>query len=183
MLILQMLTLNLPRPLSSRTILSCAACLLAVLSTVLWLRISQAAPQAERFAAEPDQPAGKPLHSVPGEILVRFRSGSVAAKAASPSQLSLDENARRIWVQIEPLTRGSELVEGLRLARVAPEEMGPAMAALKQRDDVLYAEPNYLRRPAAVPNDPRYGGQVGRLRVRTALAPSRPGTRPREIPQ
>lgn len=63
-------------------------------------------------------------------------------------------------MQIESLA-ASEIVEGLRLARVAPEETALAIEALRAQPDVAYAEPNYLRRKTATPSDPRYGDLWG----------------------
>src|SRR4030095_10609966 len=54
---------------------------------------------------------------------------------------------------------GSDLVEGLKLARVSPEKTLDAIEALRMRPDVLYAEPNYIRHLDAVPNDTFYGSQ------------------------
>ena len=54
---------------------------------------------------------------------------------------------------------GSDLVEGLRLARVSPESTFDAIKALRARPDVLYAEPNYIRHFDLAPNDPFYGSQ------------------------
>lgn len=42
------------------------------------------------------------------------------------------------------------------LVRVAPEDTLSALKALRARPDVVYAEPNYIRRPQIVPNDTRY---------------------------
>ena len=94
---------------------------------------------------------------VPGELLVRFRPdsalGRIKDKHTTTLQLTVDGN--KISVQIERFA-GSDLVEGLVLARVAPEENLLAARILRGREDVLYAEPNYIRHTEAVPNDPRY---------------------------
>jgi len=103
----------------------------------------------------------------PGEVLVRYRSESLAqarvgrAVVAAPS-------GELVAAQVEPFD-GAELVPGLRLVRVAPEQTLAAVAALRRQPDVLYAEPNYILRADAVPNDPffntttrQYGlGKVG----------------------
>ena len=49
---------------------------------------------------------------------------------------------------------GADLVPGLRLVRVAPEQTLEAVAAFRRQPDVLYAEPNYILHADAVPNDP-----------------------------
>ncbi|MGI9107260.1 MAG: S8 family serine peptidase [Pyrinomonadaceae bacterium] len=93
---------------------------------------------------------------VPGEILVRFRAGVGAKKDARASSLTLSAaGGREIPARVERLDE-VELVAGLRLARVAPAETLPALAAFRARGDVLYAEPNYRRYRTAVPDDPRY---------------------------
>ncbi|MBD0326786.1 MAG: hypothetical protein ICV68_10155, partial [Pyrinomonadaceae bacterium] len=97
---------------------------------------------------------------VPGEILVRFRSRKLA-KDNEQNARTLYNKGRVISINIERV-EGSELVEGLRLARVAPEETLQAVAALNEQADVLYAEPNYVRRKdATAPNDTRYAEQWG----------------------
>ncbi|MDQ3918138.1 MAG: S8 family serine peptidase, partial [Acidobacteriota bacterium] len=54
-----------------------------------------------------------------------------------------------------------EIVEGLRLVRVEPGETAAAIEALRARDDVLYAEPNYVRRAMRAPDDAQYAAQWG----------------------
>lgn len=88
--------------------------------------------------------------SVAGEILVRFR------KDAPKSEVSIEQNGAQVSLQLERFA-GSEIVEGLRLARVAPADTDLAIKALRARPDVVYAEPNYLHYKDAAPNDPRYG--------------------------
>src|SRR5688500_4897277 len=56
--------------------------------------------------------------SVPGEILVRFREDARAAKT-TPSEVQLSVNGRQVDVQLEYLAPRTELVKGLRLARVS----------------------------------------------------------------
>lgn len=55
--------------------------------------------------------------------------------------------------------RAPEIVTGLRIARVAPEETERAIEALRKRPDVIYAEPNYIHRKSVVPHDTFYGDQ------------------------
>jgi subtilisin family serine protease len=49
-----------------------------------------------------------------------------------------------------------EIVEGLRVAQVSPADTSNAIEALRARPDVVYAEPNFIRKAMATPNDPRY---------------------------
>jgi uncharacterized repeat protein (TIGR01451 family) len=93
---------------------------------------------------------------VPGELLVRFRAGTELARNKSKVSVHVSADAgRRLPVELNHFG-GSELVEGLRLARVAPEDTPAAIKALRARADVVYAEPNFIRQADAVPNDPRY---------------------------
>ncbi|HEX5889368.1 MAG TPA: S8 family peptidase, partial [Pyrinomonadaceae bacterium] len=88
----------------------------------------------------------------PGEVLVRYRSEPLARTrvgrivVASPS-------GELVAAQVEPFD-GADLVPGLRLVRVAPDQTLAAVAALRRQPDVLYAEPNYILRADVVPNDP-----------------------------
>ncbi|HEX8181559.1 MAG TPA: S8 family serine peptidase, partial [Pyrinomonadaceae bacterium] len=96
---------------------------------------------------------------VPGEILVRFRGDDAGhGKFAAPQVMTLSTERGELPVQVERFA-ASDAVEGLRLARVAPEQTESAVAALNARADVLYAEPNYLRHKLRAPNDPRYAEQ------------------------
>ncbi|HEY0101807.1 MAG TPA: S8 family serine peptidase, partial [Pyrinomonadaceae bacterium] len=98
---------------------------------------------------------------VPGEVLVRFRQDSTGGKSTTPGMLMLQRaEARAIELRVEPFAV-SESVEGLRLARVEPEETLAAVDALNARPDVVYAEPNYIWRKAALPNDPRFSELSG----------------------
>ena len=113
-----------------------------------------------------------PAKFVPGEILVRFRTEAAPVKNETSTALALRAPDHEIPLQIERFD-GSDIVDGLRLARVRPEDTLPAIEALNARADVLYAEPNYIRRKDAIPNDPRFaemwalkntgqsGGKVG----------------------
>ncbi len=95
---------------------------------------------------------------VPGELLVRFRPGETVTKTKGTTQLSMLSGGRSLSVEINSFG-GSDLVEGLRLARVSPDRTLDAIMALRVRPDVLYAEPNYIRHFDALPNDTLYGSQ------------------------
>jgi uncharacterized repeat protein (TIGR01451 family) len=94
---------------------------------------------------------------VPGELLVRFRPGSAIARTRTSTTTDLPSFAegRSVHVEIERFG-GSDLLNGLMLVRVAATDTLTAIKALRARDDVLYAEPNYIRRAENVPNDTRY---------------------------
>jgi uncharacterized repeat protein (TIGR01451 family) len=95
---------------------------------------------------------------VSGEIIVRFKEGTDAARSVGKArrELSVSGAGRQIAVQVESIGRDHELVAGLRIARVAAEDTAVALEALRARPDVLYAEPNFIRRKQVAPNDPRY---------------------------
>jgi subtilisin family serine protease len=108
---------------------------------------------------------------VPGEVLVRFKPNRafegatrVAVPDNSPSAKELGVAAmtgEEVQVDLNRF-EGSEIVDGLRLARMAPEDTTKAISALQARDDVLYAEPNYLRHiETTTPNDPQFTSLYG----------------------
>ncbi|HEX6186616.1 MAG TPA: S8 family serine peptidase [Pyrinomonadaceae bacterium] len=125
---------------------------LAFVLTMLWrLPIYVDAQKGE--AAPPFQK--RKGEFVPGELLVRFRAGSAPSRAKSRTLIHVRAMGSDVPVEFEPFG-GTQLVPGLMLARIASADPRPAVAGLLARDDVLYAEPNYIRRLNAVPNDTRY---------------------------
>jgi alpha-tubulin suppressor-like RCC1 family protein/subtilisin family serine protease len=92
---------------------------------------------------------------VPGEVLVRFRSEAKAVEGVRALAPLRDSGGRELPVEFAR-AEGLEVVRGLRLARVRPADTLAVVAALSARADVLYAEPNYVRRPLRLPNDPRF---------------------------
>src|ERR1700730_2668634 len=138
-----------------------AICVLLLVALAGWAlpNISHAAFQeSEEVASKIQKP-----NSVPGEILVRCRNNATPATSTSKlgmqAAMSVEENGSQLAVRVERLNSGPEIVSGLRVAHVAPEETERAIEALRKRSDVIYAEPNYIRRKEAVPNDIRYGEQ------------------------
>jgi subtilisin family serine protease len=92
---------------------------------------------------------------VPGEVLVRYGSESQAVNGTGSRRITA-LSGESLPVAVERFD-GSDLIEGARLVRVAPEDTLKAVAALKRQPDVLYAEPNYLLRADATnPNDPYF---------------------------
>ncbi len=93
---------------------------------------------------------------MPGELLVRFRRDTAPARNKTRTSLSIaSSTGRNLRVEVNHFG-GSELVEGLMLARVAPEDTLPTIQALRARADVIYAEPNFIRHADVVPNDTHY---------------------------
>ncbi|HEX8650835.1 MAG TPA: FG-GAP-like repeat-containing protein [Pyrinomonadaceae bacterium] len=118
------------------------------------------APFASRAQLHPSNPAdanGKrtPVEFVPGEILVRYRSETAARMGEAQTSATLFKGGKEIPMSVERFD-GSDLVRGLRLVRVPAADTLHAIAALNARADVLYAEPNYVRRKMVIPNDPRF---------------------------
>ncbi len=108
-----------------------------------------------------DSKRSRPAY-VPGEVLVRFKPQRVweghSVVYAPPRESLRDQPA----AQFEPVSieverfEGSDLIDGLRIARIDPDKTLTAIEALNSRDDVIYAEPNYIVHSEATPNDPRY---------------------------
>ena len=94
---------------------------------------------------------------VPGEVLVRYRSESMARnKGQSMRIAAMDGRLLSLDVQ---RTHGSDLLPGLRLVRVEPEDTLKAIEALREQPDVLDAEPNYILKADVTPNDPNLNQQ------------------------
>ena len=110
--------------------------------------------QDQRRAAPVNRTKKKQLNVVPGQILVRFRAGSKGRQLGR--QVLTEKTGRQISMSIKAVSPAFEIVEGLRVAQVDPAETSNAIEALRARPDVLYAEPNFIRRAMATPNDPRY---------------------------
>jgi alpha-tubulin suppressor-like RCC1 family protein/subtilisin family serine protease len=134
-------------------------------------------PQRQRIyepaARTPATKAGTP-EFVPGEVLVRFRSEDKADAARLALGTLRDAEGREMPVEFAR-AGGLSLVRGLRLARVRAADTLAAVAALSSRADVLYAEPNYVRRALNLPNDPDFAGQwalknTGQQNVETGQA-------------
>jgi subtilisin family serine protease len=92
------------------------------------------------------------------ELIVRFAVGVGAQERAAV--------ARKHGTAVERDLR----VANLAVVRVpAAQTAGEAAAALEREPHVLYAEPNYIRKLAATPNDARWGELWG---LRTIAAPA-----------
>jgi subtilisin family serine protease len=119
-------------------------------------------PSRARLASLPQDSAPKKGNDpgyVPGQILVRYRNEGVAnLKQRATTSLKFD--GRSIALKVERFG-GSDLVPGLRIAKVDAEDTLAAIAALEEDRDVLYAEPDYLTQVNATPNDMRFGEQYG----------------------
>ena len=147
-----------------RITLAFSVCLgLLVLASVSFPVSSGANPQPAQKSQS--QPKRRGPAFVPGEVLVRYRSESHArSKGTSMRVAALDGSVVPMDLQ---RFGGSDLVEGLRLARVSPEDTLKTIAALRKQPDVLYAEPNYIYHTARTPNDPLFlsGQQYGLSKI------------------
>jgi thermitase len=104
---------------------------------------------AAAAGAEP-KPASKAPDHVPGELVVRFKA-SVAG--AGRVEALRDNGLQR---------KRSLRLAGAELVAVGPGKSVEAAAReLEARPDVLFAEPNYIYRATATPNDPRFGALWG----------------------
>lgn len=115
---------------------------------------------------------------VPGEVIVQLKSvqqGAGVSAASVEAQRRVREtfSQRHALQRLRGIARSTELyalADTPAPMRIQGTEQWPerqrrkwqtlqAIAALKQDPDVLYAEPNYIRKAAAVPNDPLYNRQ------------------------
>ena len=97
---------------------------------------------------------------VPGEIIVRYRSESMAKSRIGTTRITA-RNGQLRSLRVDDF-EGSKLIPGLRVARVTDGgDTLSAVAALRLQPDVLYAEPNYIVHAAITPNDQHFvdGGQ------------------------
>ncbi len=117
-----------------------------------------------------------------GDVLVRFRKDkafegttslpvpqsevtSQTGALSGPQRVASQLNQEQVSIRVDRF-EGSDLVDGLRIARVAPEDTMKAIAALKALPDVLYAERNYIRRAdTTTPNDPSFSQLYGLQKI------------------
>ncbi len=110
---------------------------------------------------------------VPGIVVVKLKSATIAqslTKASTVTGLfSLDARLQRLGAlsvqkmfRHKPIPTNSEIPDISRFLKVRiPERTSPAMAAQELESDpnMEYAEPVYIRRLLATPNDPKYSQQ------------------------
>jgi subtilisin family serine protease len=92
---------------------------------------------------------------VPGEIIVRYRSESMAKGRTGAMRITAQDGQLRS-MRVDDF-EGSKLIPGLRIARLTDGgDTLSAVAALRLQPDVLYAEPNYILHADITPNDPHF---------------------------
>jgi len=136
-----------------------------LLTLIVVLPISQRAerqsqaPRRQQLEAPLERTKKAYPNAVPGEILVRFHPES-KGKRLGP-QVLIEKSGDQIPLLIEALSPAFEIVAGLRVAKVNPADTSNAIEALRARSDVIYAEPNFIRKALVAPNDPRYAEMWG----------------------
>ena len=145
------------------------ACTLAGFLSLQGARVSAQQAPAPQFLVTPAQlaayqlAAARNLNYLPGEVLVKFREGvTVGQQTRALSSLrSRPLPDRMQWI-------------GERLARISvpedPDSIGMA-ANLSRQPEVEYAQPNWLRKPTAIPNDPQFGPVSGTSRCSICRVP------------
>ena len=131
----------------------------AVISWMMIFGLSVAPTSAQQQAnfSAPQKP-----ECVPGEILVKYKSGATSAAISTASQ--------RV---------GGEVVDsfdfiGVKLLKTAPERnLNETLSALQATDAVEYAECNYRQFALGTPNDPMYSQQWGFPKINAPTAWSR----------
>ena len=153
-----------------------ALLLLAMLAGAVWLTPHSQATRSLSSPASDNVKRRRP-DFVPGEALVRFKKNSAfegkavlnTARKDFPPLASQTQDSEPIAVQIDRFA-GSDLIDGLRIARMSEADTLRAVAALNLRDDVLYAEPNYILRTDVTPNDPSFPQLYGMNLIGAPLA-------------
>ncbi|HUP74942.1 MAG TPA: S8 family serine peptidase [Acidimicrobiales bacterium] len=110
--------------------------------------VTASGPVEPVLAAAPSPVAAIDAEHVEGQVVVRF--------AASTSDAAKDTALSVAGLETEPVARAGDAVV---LQTKPGQSVESALAALRTRAAVRYAEPNYLWRTSTVPNDARLGDQ------------------------
>jgi subtilisin family serine protease len=113
---------------------------------------SLTSPADPALAAAPQASASRAPAFVPGELIVRFKPGT---SSASRGALMRAANAQVGEQIVTAAMRGRGDSEGISVLRTSMN-VPDAIAALKARADVEYAEPNWVYTTDATSNDPYY---------------------------
>jgi serine protease len=137
-----------------RFVLAAGVCTLAGFLSLQGARVSAQQAPAPQFLvtqaqlAAYTQAAARDLNYLPGEVIVKFREG-----------VSVNQQARALTsLRSRPLPDRLQWI-GDRIARISvpedPDSIGMAQNLARQ-PEVEYAQPNWLRKPSSIPNDPQY---------------------------
>jgi serine protease len=96
------------------------------------------------------QAAADRLDYLPGEVLVKFKAGVGTA----------GEQSALLALRSQPSASSLRWIGDVAVVRDQSEWNADILAEqLREQPEVEYAEPNYIRRPTGVPNDPGYADQ------------------------
>lgn len=137
------------RSLSVKSSLTAAAIVLAACSPE---QTSLTSPADAALAAAPQASVARAPEFVPGEVIVRFRPG---ASNASRGEIMRSANAQVGEKIVTAAMRGRGDNEGITVMRTSMN-VPDAIAALKARGDVEYAEPNWIYTTDATVSDTYY---------------------------
>jgi len=99
---------------------------------------------------------------VPGEAVVKFRPGWASPAALHAQGYAIeagDTETRPVLVRMSDLAESPDVQWFTSAAEEVGKKTMEAIYALRERTDVVWAEPNYIRRPVLEPNDPFYTQQ------------------------
>ncbi len=149
-----------------RVALTFSVCLALIVLTAMAFspgsRAKRELPQEQKEAPMSQGKSRRPTF-VPGEVLVRYRSESLAENRTGATRITAADGTL-IQLKVERFD-GSALLPGLRLARVSADDTLRAVGALRSQPEVLYAEPNYIVHATVTPNDTRFGNQFGLTKI------------------
>jgi subtilisin family serine protease len=132
-------------------------------------------------SARPAPAAGTDYPTVPGRIIVKFRPGVQPARdkygALHTGRAALDRLLASPDVRTaRPLVNLPDQKDPVGLGRIYRLDLAPGadtaalIAALSADPSVEYAEPDYIARPAAIPNDPLFPQQWGLTKIQAPAA-------------
>jgi subtilisin family serine protease len=141
-------------------LLLCIPALIVVVGAVEAVGAAAATPNEALIESRADVVAGgsdKPF--VDGEVLVRFKPETVREDGVGDGPVSRIHSRVGAAVEQDFSPLG---LEGVQLVRLPPGgSVDAALASYRSDPNVLYAEPNYIVRTGALPNDPDFSLQWG----------------------
>jgi subtilisin family serine protease len=150
-----------------KTAITFLACLCLIALAIIEFPSGSHAFQTLNQQPSASRPAAPPKRSkqryVPGEVLVRYRTESIARTRTGRTLITAPDG-QDVAADVER-RMASDLIPGYRVVHVDPTQTLKAIAALRREPDVLYAEPNYIMHALGVPNDPFFGEQYGLAKI------------------